>query len=86
LEAKLDDITAEEILEHLKDLDYYLEPCSDGSDEGIVPYYEFSMRNDTYYLTSGGYLFRKCPEKEGVGGFFCGRLSDGVWHPREDVP
>jgi hypothetical protein len=87
LEATLANITAQEILDHLQGIDHYSGPCDDdGSGESIVPYYEFSMRGDTYYLTAGGYLFRKAPDMEGVGGFYCGSLIDGVWHPKEDNP
>jgi hypothetical protein len=75
-------ITPEEILESLENIDL----CSDGPDEGIVPYYELSIRGDTYYLTAGGYLFRKNTEMKETGGFFCGHLSNGVWHPRKDNP
>ena len=86
MEAKLDGITAEVILEHLEGIDYCVEPYSYGSDEAVVPYYEFSIREYTYYLSAGGYLFRKAPDMEGVGGFYCGSLIDGVWHPKEDNP
>ena len=68
-------ITAERILEHLDDIDYY-------SDEAVIPYWEFSMDGNTYYLTSGGFLYRKDPGTEGVGGFFCGCLTNGAWHPK----
>jgi hypothetical protein len=75
------EITAERIHAHLMDLPYY----TDTTDrEAVTPYWRFSIDGDTYYLTSGGYLFRKEPGTEGVGGFFCGYFVDGVWHPRTD--
>lgn len=78
METKLDDTTAERILEHLYDIGYY-------SDEAIAPYWKFSMDGCTYYLTCGGFLYREEPGTEGrAGGFFCGYFVDGVWSPRTD--
>ena len=39
---------------------------------------------ETYYFTPGGFLYRKDPGSEEVGGFFCGYLTDKVWHYRTD--
>ena len=69
------DATAESILERLSDLENYPE-------EAIVPYEEFEAGGSTYYFTPGGFLYRKDPGTEEVGGFFCGYLSDEVWHYR----
>jgi hypothetical protein len=77
LEAIPRDITAERILDHLNEVEHY-------SDEAVAPYWTFSMDGHIYYLTSGGFLYRKDPGTEGVGGFFCGYLTDGVWHYRSD--
>jgi hypothetical protein len=38
----------------------------------------------TYYFTPGGFLYRKDSGTEEIGGFFCGYLSDEVWHYRTD--
>jgi len=37
---------------------------------------------NTYYFTPGGFLYRKDPEIEHLGGVFCGYLTDEVWHYR----
>jgi hypothetical protein len=39
---------------------------------------------NTYYLTPGEFVYRKDPGWEKVGGFFCGYLTDEVWHYRTD--
>ena len=77
MEAIPRDITAERILDHLNEIEHY-------SDEAIAPYWEFSMDGNTYYLTSGGFLYRKDPGTEGVGDFFCGYLTEEVWYYRTD--
>jgi len=41
------------------------------------------MDGNVYYLTSSGFLYHKDPGTEGVGGFFCGCLTHGAWHPEE---
>jgi len=69
------DATAESILERLSDLENYPE-------ETIVPYEEFEAGGNTYYFTPSGFLYRKDAGTEEVGGFFCGYLSDEVWHYR----
>jgi hypothetical protein len=73
----LQDITAERILDRLSDLRSY-------PDEVLTPYREFSLDGSTYYFTPGGFLYRKDPRAEEVGGFFCGYLTDEVWHYRTD--
>jgi hypothetical protein len=74
------DTVAEQILERLSDTERHPE-------ENITPYQEFSVESKTYYFTPGGFLYRKDPGTEQVGGFFCGYLADEVWHYRttEDI-
>ena len=68
----------ESVLERLEDLENY-------PDENLVPYKEFELLDgNTYYFTPGGFLYRKDPGTEEVGGFFCGYLTDEVWHYRTD--
>jgi hypothetical protein len=69
------DDTAKHILDRLSDLKNYPE-------EALVPYEEFEMGGQTYYFTPGGFLYRKDPGTEETCGFFCGFLSDEVWHYR----
>jgi hypothetical protein len=69
------DATAENILDILSDLENHPE-------EALAPYREFERGGQTYYFTPGGFLYRKDPGTEEVGGFFCGYLSDEVWHYR----
>ncbi len=69
------DVTAESILERLSDLGNHPE-------ETIVPYEEFEAGDAVYYFTPGGFLYRKDPGTEELGGFFCGYLSDEVWRYR----
>jgi len=71
------DITAENILERLSDLKNH-------PDQEIVPYQEFSVDGKLYYFTPGGFLYRKEPGTEEVGGFFCGYLTDEVCHYRSE--
>jgi hypothetical protein len=72
------DVTAENILECLSDL-------TNNPDEGLlVPYREFNVDGKLYYFTPGGFLYRREPGTEEVGGFFCGYLTDEVWHYRSD--
>ncbi len=70
-----EDATAEGILERMSDLGNYL-------DEELVAYEEFAVEGDIYYFTPGGFLYRKDPGSEEIGGFFCGYLSDEVWRYR----
>ena len=71
------DYVAEVVLERLGDLKNY-------PDEPLVPYEEVRIGATTYYFTPGGFLYRKDPGSEEVGGFFYGYLSDEVWHHRTD--
>ena len=73
----LRDTTAENILARLADIENY-------PDETLAPYEEFCIGGRIYYFTPGGFLYRKDPGTEEVGGFFCGYLTDEVWHYRTD--
>jgi hypothetical protein len=69
------DTAAESILNRLSDLENYPE-------QSLVPYEEFEIGRKTYYFTPGGFLYRKDPGTEEVGGFFCGFLTDEAWRYR----
>jgi hypothetical protein len=71
------DHTAARVLERLGDLENYPEAH-------LAPYEEFEIGAKTYYFTPGGFLYRKDPGTEEVGGYFCGYLTDEVWHYRTD--
>ena len=71
------DNTAARILYRLGDLENYPEVH-------LAPYEEFEVAANTYYFTPGGFLYRKDPGAEEVGGFFCGYLTDEVWNHRTD--
>jgi hypothetical protein len=71
------DTTAENILDRLSDLKNY-------PHEALAPYEEFRVGANTYYFTPGGFLYRKDPGTQEVGGFFCGYLTDEVWNHRTD--
>jgi hypothetical protein len=71
------DATAENTLDRLSDLENYPE-------ESLAPYKEFRIGANTYYFMPGGFLYRKDPGSEQIGGFFCGYLPDEVWHRRTD--
>jgi len=71
------DHAAARVLDRLGDLENYPE-------ERLAPYKEFEIGAETYYFTPGGFLYRKDPGSEEVGGFFCGYLTDEVWHCRID--
>jgi hypothetical protein len=72
-----EDRTAQAILERLSDLD-------NRAEEEVVPFREFSVEGNLYYFTPGGFLYRREPGTAEVGGFFCGYLTDEVWHYRTD--
>jgi hypothetical protein len=69
------DETGENILDRLCDLENY-------PDEILAPYEQFVQDGKAYYFTPGGFLYRKDPGNEEVGGFLCGYLTDDVWHYR----
>jgi hypothetical protein len=73
----LEDHIAERVLSRLRDVENYPE-------EHLAPYKEFKIGANIYYFTPGGFLYRKDPGSEEVGGFFCGYLPDEVWHYRTD--
>jgi hypothetical protein len=72
------DATAEYILGRLSDLE-------NRPDDTLAPYEEFEVGGKTYYFTPGGFLYRRDPWTEEVGGFFCGYLTDEVWRYRVHV-
>ena len=74
----LQDPAAKNILEILGNL----ENCPD---ETLAPYQEFERGGQIYYFTPGGFLYRKDPGSEEVGGFFCGYLSNEAWCYRTDA-
>ena len=69
--------TVEDVLDRLGALKNY--PY-----EALAPYEEFRVGAKTYYVTPGGFLYRKDPGSEEGGSFFCGYLTDEVWHHRTD--
>ena len=68
---------AERILARFNDLE-------NNPDEVISPYLEFSVDGELYYFTPGGFLYRRDRGTEEAGGYFCGYLTDEVWHYRTD--
>jgi hypothetical protein len=60
---------------HLSDVENY-------PNDALTSYEEFKLDGKTYYFTPGGFLYRKDPGTIAVGGFFCGYLTDEVWHYR----
>ena len=70
-------LTAENLLKCLSDLE-------NNPKELLVPYEEFETGGETYYFTPGGFLYRREPGTEEIGGFFCGYLSDEAWRYRTD--
>jgi hypothetical protein len=71
------DHVAERVLSRLRDVENYPQ-------EQLAPYEEFKVGANIYYFTPGGFLYRKDPGSEEVGGYFCGYLPDEVWHYRVD--
>ena len=74
-----DDHTAHSILERLRDRN------DNPPKEALAPYEEFRVGGKTYYFTPGGFLYRKDPGSEEAGGFFCGYLTNEVWHYRTNT-
>jgi hypothetical protein len=73
----LRDVNAEDLLKRLSDLENY-------PHDALAPYEEYKLDEKTYYFTPGGFLYRKDPATGALGGFFCGYLTDEVWHYRSD--
>ncbi len=76
-----DTTTADDHLNLLLELENYL-------GEALGPYEEFILGGKTYYLSPGGFPYRKDPASEEEGGFFCGYLDDEFWlylknHPKK---
>ena len=76
------DHTAQRILERLSELKHG--PEEEEEDEALTPYEEFEVDDKMYYFTPGGFLYRRDPGAEEVGGFFCGYLSGEAWRYRTD--
>jgi len=57
------DLAVARVLERLGDLENYPEAH-------LAPYEEFRIGAKIYYFTPGGFLYRKDPGSEEVGGFF----------------
>ena len=62
-----------------------LSNLKDNPKETLAPYEKFAAGGEIYYFTPGGFLYRKDPRAEEVGGFFCGYLNNKVWHYRIDA-
>ncbi len=71
----MQDHITEDILARFSDLE-------NNPDEAISPYLEFNVGGKLYYFTPGGFLYRRDPGTEEVGGFFCGYLTEEVWRYR----
>ena len=77
----------ERTLPHDAIAEYTLSRCRDVEncpDEMLAPYQEFVEEGKVYYFTPGGFLYRKDPGTEEAGGYFCGYLTNEVWHYRTD--
>jgi hypothetical protein len=77
------DHTAQRILERFSELKHG--PQEAAAAEALTPYEEFEVDEKTYYFTPGGFLYRREPGTEEVGGFFCGYLSGEAWRYRTDI-
>ena len=73
--TKPQDITAENILQRLSDLTTH-------PHEEIVPYRKFNVDGKLYYFPPGRVPLPQGPGNGSIGGFFCGYLTDEVWHYR----
>ncbi len=73
----LRDATAEAILARFSD-------PKNCPEEVLAPYEEFSEGGRTYYFTPGGFLCRRDPGTDEVGGYLCGYLTAEAWHYRTD--
>lgn len=51
--------------------------------ERMAPWREILIEGEIYYFTPGGFLYRK---DVGVGGVFCGYVSDRIWQARLEEP
>src|SRR5829696_3651133 len=67
------DHTAQRILKRLSELKH--DSQEEAAAEALTAYEEFEVDEKTYYFTPGGFLYRREPGTEEVGGFFCGYLS-----------
>ena len=76
------DHMAQRILKRLSELKHG--PQEEEAAEALTPYEEFEVDEKTYYFTPGGFLYRREPGTEEVGGFFCGYLSAEAWRYRTD--
>ena len=75
--TELRNITAEDLLKRLSDLENY-------PHDALAPYEEYKIDEKTYYFTPGGFLYRRDPGTEEARGFFCGYLSGEAWRYRTD--
>lgn len=71
------DATAENILEQFSSV-------TNHPDGALVPYRKFSIDDNTYFSTHGGFLYRKDLVTKELGVCFCGYLTDEVWNYRID--
>ena len=78
IQRTLQDATIEDILARFSDWENNREDSSS-------PDRALNVEGKLYYFTPGGFLYRRDPGTEEVGGFFCGYLTDEVWHYRADV-
>ena len=67
------DTTAEAILARFSD-------ARNCPEEALAPYEEFSEGRPT--TSPPGFLYRKYPGTEEIGGYFCGFLPGEAWHYR----